>query len=199
MSGSDQDFLFNTAAAKPDRPRRRLLVSMLSWLVFVVVLVIFSVNFERTVVMIEPERPPPAPVLPPAGTPPPAPVTPSAELLRAYGNGNLTVAGREAERVGLAAARAVICGRETTTWLSIVRTSLSDELTERYPNLDDNSRMPAILMEYAAARFKQGEYLAEIDVAQRGREVACAEAATASDYRAAQRAARRAAANANAQ
>lgn len=173
--------------------RRRLIITTLAWLMFVGLLVVGSLIFNSTVVLLESPHEPTIVAADVARQPMVAPVNvaPSQTLLQAYGPGILNLAGREARRVGMAGAAAVLCGRQSEEWLSAVRAALPDEMSERYTTYEEDSRIPVMMMEFATAQFRGGEQEAAEDFARRGKDAACADLIQSSDYRAAQSAARR--------
>lgn len=138
-----------------------------------------------------PDAPPVAAV--PAVSAPAAPAlpvlpAPEPEVVRAYGQGAVSQAGRDGMRVGQVSAQAVSCGLQQTAWLARARDGWADQATLRYRSFDENSRAAVLLKSYLVVAFMAGQQAGERDVAARGRDGVCADLALSTDYQAAARA-----------
>jgi len=164
--------------------KRRGISNSFAWSMMIAVAIIVAVLIRQGPALVEP---PPRVLagVPAANRAAPAIASapaPDEELIRAYGSGTMSTAGREAQRVGQAAALAALCGLRSSGWVSKVRDGLAKEMAERFPTFDNDRQAAAKMHAHLAAHYDSGRAGANRAIAEQGQESVCANIRYSPDF-----------------
>lgn len=174
----------------PQKPRNRVLIQSFYWAFVIIVLVVGAGILDSNVRLVE--KPKPEPVKPNAvaSLPDDSPLPvflPRPEVVSAYGTGGVVRAEQQARRLGAISEQAVTCGRQAPAWVGQVRNALADDITERMPAFDEDSKNQVWMQEFVRGQFNIGQVMGTRAITARGRDAVCADVQVSLDYAAAAR------------